>query len=344
MAYSANVASALAAVDEDFYTLRPDGRLVTQSTVADLIARMLDQLDVRPGMRVLEIGTGSGFSGALLSELVGPTGSVVSMDVVADLSERARELHKAQGRVNVELITGDGAGGAPDHGPFDRIVAWATPEAVPEAWVAQSVPGAVIVTPVEVTPRVKSSVVLRAHVDAQGRLHGEELTQGRYVEMHDEVLDQWLVPPRGVDALVRSDGGPEWWIAAEWAKEDPEAATDALRTLSVLEPVRHRVLVEGESAGDFTAYLYATRADELSVVGMGAAGSGFGFADATGIAVLAPGVGGDVVHVGASGAVDRVRGWVDAWREAECPGHESLCPVLRRVEGGWRVRAALVGA
>ncbi|MEV6818344.1 methyltransferase domain-containing protein [Nocardiopsis dassonvillei] len=344
MRNSPDVEAALAAVDEDYYTLRPDGNLVTQSTAATVIAAMLGQLDVRPGMRVLEIGTGSGFSGALLSELVGPAGSVVSMDVVASLSERARDLHKAQGRTNVELVTGDGAAGAPDRGPFDRIVAWATPSLVPESWVAQASAEAVIVAPVEVTPWVKTSAILRAHLDAEGRLRGDGLSSGRYVEMHGEVLDQWLVPPRGVDALFRASDDQVWWISAGWARTDRERAAEALRGFSEQEPSRLRVLAEGESVEDLRAWLYATRADEVSVVGVGDSGGALGYADATGFAVLAPGAVGDVVHGGAVTAVERVGAWVDAWREAGCPGYGSLRPVLKRVEGGWRVRAELAGA
>ncbi len=340
---SPHVEAALAAVDEDYYTLLPDGRLVTQSTVATAIAGMLGQLDVRPGMRVLEIGTGSGFSGALLSELVGSAGSVVSMDVVASLSERARDLHKGQGRTNVELVTGDGAAGAPDRGPFDRIVAWATPSLVPESWVAQASAGAVIVAPVEVTPWVKTSAILRAHLDAEGRLRGDELSSGRYVEMHDEVLDQWLVPPRGVDALFRASDDQAWWISAAWARKDVEGAVEVLRGFSERKLSRLRVLAEGESAEDLRACLYATRADEISVVGMGDSGGTLGYADATGFAVFAPGATGDVVHGGAVTAVERVGAWVDAWRQAGRPGYGSLRPVLKRVEGGWRVRAELAG-
>lgn len=144
MGENTNVTAALAVVDEDYYTLRPDGNLVTQSTAVSAIAEILERLDVRAGARVLEIGTGSGFSSALLSELVGPAGSVVSVDVVAELTTRARELHAAQGRDNVTLVTGGGALGAPGKGDFDRIVAWTTPSLLPHAWVEQAASDTVI--------------------------------------------------------------------------------------------------------------------------------------------------------------------------------------------------------
>lgn len=168
MSYSPAVRTALEAVDEDYYTLRPDGNLVTQSTACWLIAATLDTLDVRPGMRVLEIGTGSGFSGALLSELVGPVGTVVSVDVVPGLIERARELHARQGRANIQLLTDDGGKGAPGHGTFDRIVAWTTPDLLPQAWADQAEPGAVIITPVRITGRARTNAILTASVPRTG--------------------------------------------------------------------------------------------------------------------------------------------------------------------------------
>ncbi len=338
-----NVTAALAAVDEDYYTLRPDGSLVTQSTAAGAIVETLGRLDVRTGMRVLEIGTGSGFSGALLSELVGPQGSVVSVDVVAGLSERARELHGSRGRTNVDLVTGDGALGAPGHGDFDRIVAWTTPRLLPGVWVEQVARGAVIVTPVELAPSVRTAAILRARVDPERGPEGEYLFAGRYVEMHGEELDQWLVPPRGVDALVCARDGRELWISAPWATEDGEAARRALKVVADGDTARVRVLEPGESAVDLTAYLYARHPEDISVVGLGGPAWGVGSADADGAAVFTAADAGSAVHGGGPAPLERVHAWVAEWREAGRPGYADLWPVLTRTDGGWRVRAELAG-
>ncbi|MFW6639911.1 protein-L-isoaspartate O-methyltransferase family protein [Nocardiopsis algeriensis] len=335
------VRAALAAVDEEHYTLRPDGSLVRQSTAASAIARMLERLDVRPGMRVLEIGTGSGFSGALLSELAGPEGAVVSVDVVAELNERARDLHKARGRTNITLITGDGALGAPGEEPFDRIVAWTTPQVLPRAWVEQAAPGAVVLTPVELAPSVRTAAVLRAHVNRAGVPEGEKLFAGRYVEMHGQELKQWLVPPRGVDALVRAEDGRELWISAPWAAEDGDAACDMLAALADGPTEEVPVLEPEESAADLTAYLYARHAEDIGVVGLGGYAWGVGRADADGVAVFATAVQGSIVHGGGPGPLERLRAWVAAWREAGRPGYADLRPVLTREDAGWRVRAQL---
>ncbi|MBB6122272.1 protein-L-isoaspartate O-methyltransferase family protein [Nocardiopsis algeriensis] len=335
------VRAALTAVDEDHYTLHSDGSLVRQSTAASSIARMLERLDVRPGMRVLEIGTGSGFSSALLGELVGPEGTVVSVDVVAELTERARDLHKAQGRSNIELVTGDGALGAPGRGPFDRIVAWATPRLLPEAWMEQAEPGAVVLTPVELAPSVRTAAILRARVNQAGVPEGEEFFAGRYVEMHGQELEQWLVPPRGVNALVHAEDGRELWISAPWAAEDGDAACDMLAALADEPTEEVPILKPEESAADLTAYLYARHAEDISVIGLGGYAWGVGRADADGAAVFAAATPGSVVHGGGPGPLEQLRAWIAAWREADRPGYADLKPVLTRKDEGWRVRAQL---
>lgn len=344
MGENQNVAAAIAAVDEDYYTLRPDGNLVAQSTAASAIAETLERLDVCPGMRVLEIGAGSGFSGALLAELVGTKGRVVSVDVVAELVERARELHTRQGRFNIDLLIGDGALGAPGHGEFDRIVAWATPRLLPGAWVEQAAPGAVLLTPVELAPSVRTAAILRARVDPMTGLKGTDLFAGRYVEMHAEELEQWLVPPHGVDARVRAGKeGWELWVSALWVEGDGEAARRMLKAMADGATTRTRVLEREESAVDLIAYLYARYPEELSVLGLGGLVWGVGHADGGGAAVFTAANDGCVVHGGSPGPLERTREWVTEWRGAGRPGYADLRPVLTRADGGWRVRAELGG-
>ena len=76
-----------------------------------LVAFMLEALDVRAGARVLEIGAGTGWNAALMAHLVGPSGSVVSVDIQADVARCARRHIKRAGVANVTVATGDGAVG-----------------------------------------------------------------------------------------------------------------------------------------------------------------------------------------------------------------------------------------
>jgi protein-L-isoaspartate(D-aspartate) O-methyltransferase len=142
--------AALAATDRSHYwhddPVRPR---VPQITPTELIAAMLELLDPQPGQSVLEVGTGSGFSTALLARIVGPTGLVVSLDVDEEMTDRAGRVLVSDGVTNVVLRKADGRTGDAEHAPFDRIVSWAQADrAVPAPWVAQVREGGVVVSPV----------------------------------------------------------------------------------------------------------------------------------------------------------------------------------------------------
>ncbi|PZG12266.1 protein-L-isoaspartate(D-aspartate) O-methyltransferase [Nonomuraea aridisoli] len=112
------------------------------STVADL----LNLLDPEPGNRVLEIATGTGWTGALLSHLVGGRGEVTSIEIDPAVAEQAAK-NLADAGVAVTLIVGDGALGWPPGAPYDRVHVSCGIRAVPYTWIEQCRPGAVIVLP-----------------------------------------------------------------------------------------------------------------------------------------------------------------------------------------------------
>jgi methyltransferase of ATP-grasp peptide maturase system len=111
----------------------------SSSTIPSLMARMLETLDIGDGMRVLEVGTGTGYNAALLSHRLGD-GNVVSIDIDPCLVDQAAR-HLAQLGHEPTLVAGDGAGGAAEHGPYDRIMATAAVPEIPLAWVQQLKPG-----------------------------------------------------------------------------------------------------------------------------------------------------------------------------------------------------------
>ncbi|MGH3826252.1 MAG: methyltransferase domain-containing protein, partial [Pseudonocardiaceae bacterium] len=120
------------------------GRASSSSTQPRLMAWMLHALDARPGMRVLEVGTGTGYNAALLAHLLGPD-CVVSIDVDEAVTERARRALATAGyRPRVEVA--DGAEGFPPAAPYDRVIATCSFPQVPAAWAEQTKPGGKIVT------------------------------------------------------------------------------------------------------------------------------------------------------------------------------------------------------
>ncbi len=123
------------------------GRMATSSASRpDIVALMLQAGRVEPGMRVLEIGTGTGYTAALLAHRLGAR-NVTSIEVDPDLAKRAWTALATTGYDEVTVITGDGARGYPDQAPFDRVLSTVAAPRVPYEWVAQTRPGGLVVTP-----------------------------------------------------------------------------------------------------------------------------------------------------------------------------------------------------
>jgi protein-L-isoaspartate(D-aspartate) O-methyltransferase len=137
--------------DEAFPTKwSPDGRPISSSSQPAIMAIMLEQLDVAPGHRVLEIGAGTGYNAALLAHLTGAGGHVTTVDIDDDLVQRAQaRLENAGGDV-VSAVCGDGAYGWGPGAPFDRIIVTAGAWDLAPAWREQLVPAGRLVVPLSV--------------------------------------------------------------------------------------------------------------------------------------------------------------------------------------------------
>jgi protein-L-isoaspartate(D-aspartate) O-methyltransferase len=124
-----------------------DGRATSSSSQPAVVAAMIEQLDVRPGQRILEIGSGTGWNAALLAFLVGPSGAVTTVDIDPGVAEQARRNLRAAGADAVEVVVADGAGGRPAAAPFDRIILTAAARDLAPAWSAQLGEGGRLVLP-----------------------------------------------------------------------------------------------------------------------------------------------------------------------------------------------------
>ncbi len=163
-------------VDEGHTTVGNTGWSPSSScSKPSVVADMLDALDLHPGHSVLEIGTGTGWNAALLAQRVGTRGQVVSIEVDPVIAEGARTALNATGYSPL-VITGDGAQGCPEAAPYDRVVSTAAVrDTVPHAWLTQTRPGGLIVTPWGTD--YCNGVMLTLHVttegSATGRFHGD---------------------------------------------------------------------------------------------------------------------------------------------------------------------------
>ena len=110
-----------------------------------IVAYMTEALELRPTDVVLEIGTGSGYQAAVLAELAR---QVYSIEIVPQLAESARRALADTGFRNVEVRTGNGYLGWPEHAPFSRIIVTAAPPEVPQELVDQLAVDGIMVVPV----------------------------------------------------------------------------------------------------------------------------------------------------------------------------------------------------
>lgn len=112
---------------------------------ADLQAAVIAALAIEPGNRVLEIGTGSGYTAAVMSRLAA---RVVTVDRYKTLTEQAKQRFEALGIGNVIARQADASNGLPNEGPFDRILAWAAFDSLPRFLLDQLSSGGIVIAPI----------------------------------------------------------------------------------------------------------------------------------------------------------------------------------------------------
>ena len=129
-----------------------------------LVAAMTEMLDVRKDHRVLEIGTGSGYQAAILSQLAK---EVYTIEIVPALAKSSAETFRRLGYRNIIAQEGNGYLGWPDKAPFDRIILTAAPPELPQALVDQLRPGGKLIAPVGSTPWEQELILVEKSKDGK---------------------------------------------------------------------------------------------------------------------------------------------------------------------------------
>jgi protein-L-isoaspartate(D-aspartate) O-methyltransferase len=187
-----------------------EGQTISQPYI---VALMTAALEIGPGDRVLEIGTGSGYAAAVLSRI---GEEVYTVERHAPLAESAQRAIESLGYHNVHVLHGDGTLGWPEHAPYDAIVVAAGGPEVPKALLDQLAVGGRLVIPVGPTPRLQELVrVTRVSENEYAR---EELGGVRFVPLvgeagWEERAGALTRPARaldegGVRAIVRESAEP----------------------------------------------------------------------------------------------------------------------------------------
>ncbi len=179
-----------------------DGAVTSSVSAPWLQALMIEQAGLAAGMRCLELGSG-GYNAALVAEVVGPAGEVVTVDIDADITDRATRFLMATGYDRVRVLTGDGWYGAAGRAPFDAIIVTAQAVDISPAWVEQLVDGGRLV----VSLRLRGLSRGIAFVRHGRRLVSVETQMCGFVRMQgDGASPMRGLPLRGEEISLRFDG------------------------------------------------------------------------------------------------------------------------------------------
>ena len=140
-----------------------------------IVAYMTEKLALKPGEKVLEIGTGSGYQAAVLAEC---GADIYTIEIIPELVRHARAVLDAEGYRRVHILTGDGYKGWPEYSPFDAIIVTCAPDEVPRTLVDQLKEGGRLIAPVG--RGFQRLIILRKQ---RGRVEQEEDLPVRFVPM-----------------------------------------------------------------------------------------------------------------------------------------------------------------
>jgi protein-L-isoaspartate(D-aspartate) O-methyltransferase len=125
--------------------LKPGSLSTSSASMPSVVFRMLRDLDVASGQRVLEVGTGTGYNAALLAHRLGDS-NVTTIEVDEAVTEAAIEALERAGR-RPRVVCGDGFQGWREGAPYDRVIATCGVRSIPAAWLEQTRPGGIILAP-----------------------------------------------------------------------------------------------------------------------------------------------------------------------------------------------------
>lgn len=147
-----------------------------------MVAVMAEALELDEGQKVLEIGAGSGYNAAVMAELVGPSGKIITLERHPSLAEKAAQTLRETGYGNVTVVVGDGSIGYLEEAPYDRISVTCGAPRVPDALADQLKEGGIMLIPVG---GLEYQSLLRVH-KIDDRLRTEDLGSVVFVPLIGE--------------------------------------------------------------------------------------------------------------------------------------------------------------
>jgi protein-L-isoaspartate(D-aspartate) O-methyltransferase len=158
--------------DTALATRYTDGAPASSSSAPSLVAEMLESLELREGMKVLEIGAGTGYNAALMAEIVGDQQLVITVDIQQDVVEQTRRLLGNAGYAGIRVLARDGFQGVPEEEPFDRIVATVGCSDLSPHWADQLRDGGLMLVPLQHAQSHPLAAVRKQDGELRGRFVG----------------------------------------------------------------------------------------------------------------------------------------------------------------------------
>jgi protein-L-isoaspartate(D-aspartate) O-methyltransferase len=182
-----------------------------------VLAREIEALGVAEGMRILHVETGGGYYTAVLGEIVGERGSVVGINYEEDIAEMAAAFLAKAGYTNVNILSGDGAAGVPEAGPFDRILVSAGASDIAPAWIEQLYDDGRLVLPLchlgPLGPRISGGVILAVEKATDG-LTGNISSVAVFVPL------QGLMAPTTGESVSLAEGLHRWFALEDFYRTE----------------------------------------------------------------------------------------------------------------------------
>jgi protein-L-isoaspartate(D-aspartate) O-methyltransferase len=220
----------------DVVRTKHDANGITTSSVSApwLQAAMLEQAQITPGMRCLEIGSG-GYNAALMAELAGPAGSVTTVDIDPYVTERARRFLTTAGYDHVRVIERDAELGVAEHAPYDRILVTVGVWDLPPAWWNQLTAQGRIVVPLRMRGLSRSVALDRDGdrlISVDHQMAGFVAVQGdgahpeRLITLHGDDIGLRFdddEPPADAEPLRRALHTPrtQAWSGVQFGGQEP---------------------------------------------------------------------------------------------------------------------------
>jgi protein-L-isoaspartate(D-aspartate) O-methyltransferase len=218
---------------------------LSSSSEPALVALMLELLALQPGMRVLEVGAGSGYNAALVAELVGDPGLVTTLDVQADLAEQTRQRLIAAGYGRIHVQARDGFYGYEAHAPYDRIVATVACSDLSPHWVTQLAPDGFMLIPLS-HGGVYHCPLLRVQQDGD-RITGRVVGYSGFMAIRGDEFPQslWSFSPNE----------DERWLSSQLQSVQPESEHPLFPDLKAFPDSAFRLPAEWAGLYEFHYFL-----------------------------------------------------------------------------------------